>query len=551
MDDFDYIIVGGGTAGCVLANRLTEDGRYNVCMLEAGRKDRNWLIHIPLGITFLKNHKILNWRFKSVPQEGAAGRQIFVPRGKTLGGSSSINGMVYMRGHSLDYDEWAEMGNPGWSFAEVLPYYLKSENNHSFGGPYHGKGGLLDVAHHEFYSPLTDMMETAARELQYPVTPDFNGVQTEGFGRRQVTVRNGRRASASTAFLRPALKRSNLTVITDATVDKVVLSGRAAIGVEAIIAGTRHRLTARREIILAAGSVASPPILLRSGLGDAAELQRMQIPVLHNLLGVGRNLQDHFLSALFYETESTITYGISPSSAPWWVWQAMRYVLFKKGIFANNIVHSGGDIRSDPSQNRPDLGFSLMPAKRTDTTQVSIGHGYGMMFYPLRPEARGVVSVSSVDPMADPLIDFRVLTGPQGDKDMALLLKGLYIARRLMSSPAWDAVRGVEVGPGPSITERRELSDYIRRTLTTAFHPVGTCKMGPDPSDAVVDHELKVHGVERLRVVDASIMPRITGSNTMAPTIMIAEKAADMMLGKPALPPIQLDPAFSPRSFVA
>jgi choline dehydrogenase-like flavoprotein len=534
-DTFDYIIVGAGSAGCVLANRLSEDSSVRVCLIEAGGRDRSPFIHVPLAIGFLMHHRKLNWRYWTTKQEQAAQRPIYIPRGKVLGGSSSINGMVYMRGHRLDYDDWAATGNAGWSFGEVLPYFKKSENNEEFGDSdplYHGKGGLMNVRNADSYNPLVDMMCEAAASMQMPLTSDFNGAQQEGFGRRQSTHLNGRRVSTATAFLRPARQRKNLTVIMNALTDRVIFTGRRATGVTLRIGTQTRRLSARREVIVCGGTVASPTILMRSGIGPGAELQRHGIDIVHELPGVGRNLQDHIAAVVQHLSPTTIPYGISWRTLPWGAWNVVQYILFRRGILANNLFHAGGFIRTQPTLDRPDIQFILMPAHRVPEGQTGLGHGYGLVTVLLRPKSRGEVLLGDADPATAPRIEARFLSEPD---DLELLLRGLKLSRRVLAAPAWDKVRGPEFRPGADVQSDDALRDYIRKTCGTVFHPVGTCRMGRD-ADAVVDPELRVHGIEGLRVVDASIMPTLIGGNTNAPTIMIAEKAADMIRGRSPLP---------------
>jgi choline dehydrogenase-like flavoprotein len=533
---FDYVIVGGGSAGCVLAARLSEDPNVRVCLIEAGPRDRHPLIHIPLGVTWLIKHPRLNWCYWSAPQEHVAGRKIFLPRGRVLGGSSSINGSIYVRGHRSDYDDWAAWGNSGWSYAEVLPYFRKSENNEQFrASPYHGAGGPMNVSDCESYNPLTEMMLDAADSLQLPRTDDFNGREQEGFGRRQVTIRDGRRESAATAFLRDADKRKNLTIICNALVSHIAFEGRRAAGVEIVQAGERRRINARREIILSAGVFASPAILMRSGIGDGAEVQKHGIDVVHHAPQVGRNLQDHIASPVQYSTPTTIPYGISWRTLPWLTRTIMNYALFRRGILANTGLQAGGFVRSRPGLDRPDIQFILMPAERSPDGRMGIGHGYGLITVLLRPKSSGTVRLAGVDPELEPVIDPAFYSEPDDLDDM---VRGLRLARRILEAPAWEPVRGAEIRPGPQAQSDAALKDYIRASSQTCFHPVGTCAMGKEPQH-VVDAELRVRGVDGLRVVDAAIIPRMIGGNTNAPVIMIAEKAADMIRGRPPLPAAQ------------
>jgi choline dehydrogenase-like flavoprotein len=525
-DTFDYVIVGGGSAGCVLAGRLSEDANVRVCLIEAGPADRHPLIHVPLGVTWLIKHPRLNWCYWSTPQEHVAGRSIFLPRGRVLGGSSSINGSIYMRGHRADYDDWAKWGNPGWSYAEVLPYFTKSENNEHFrDSPYHGVGGPLNVSDCESYNPLTDIMLEATDSLQFPRTEDFNGREQEGFGHRQVTIRNGRRESAATAFLREARKRKNLTIICDTLVSRIVFEGRRAAAVETLQDGGQRRINARREIILSAGAFASPALLMRSGIGDGVELQRHGIEVVHHAPQVGRNLQDHISSAVQYSTPTTIPYGISWRTLPWMAKTIAGYALLRRGLLANTGLQAGGFVRTRPDLDRPDIQFILMPAERTPDGRMGIGHGYGLITLLLRPKSSGSVKLAGTDPGLAPVIDPAFYSEADDLDDM---VRGMRLARRILEAPAWNAVRGEEIRPGPGVQSDDALKDYIRTSSATCFHPVGTCRMGKDDQD-VVDASLAVRGVE------ASIIPRMIGGNTNAPVIMLAEKAADMIRGRPPL----------------
>ena len=433
-------------------------------------------------------------------------------------------------------DDWAAAGNDGWSYREVLPYFKKSENNEKFGEtPFHGKGGPLNVKDVDEYSPLVEIMSLAAESLQMRRTEDFNGREQEGFGTRQLTHLKGRRVSSATAFLDPARGRKNLTVVDHGLVDRVVLENRRAVGVEVIVRGARRRIMARREIILSGGVIASPMILMRSGIGPGAELSRHGIAVVHDLPGVGQNLQEHAAVAVQHESPTTIPYGISWRTAPRLAWSLVEYALFRTGLLANNMFHAGGFVRTDPQLDRPDIQFILMPLLRRRNGRSAWGHGYGFLTVLLRPKSRGEIKLTAAAPAAAPHIDFRFLAEPA---DLDLILRGVKLSRRLLAAPAFDRVRGPEYSPGEQVEDDDALRDYIRRNVATVFHAVGTCRMGQG-ADAVVDEQLRVRGVAGLRVVDASIMPTIIGGNTNAPVIMIAEKAADMIRGKAPLPAAQ------------
>jgi choline dehydrogenase len=532
-ETFDYIIVGAGSSGCVLANRLSADPSIRVCLIEAGGRDSHPLIHLPIGVARLFFHPVLNWRFKSTPQPHAGGREIYVPRGKVLGGSSAINGMIYTRGHPSDYDDWAALGNPGWSFAEVLPYFKRSEHNPDFpDSPYHGQGGELNVQFLDMYNPLCEVLFEAAEQHQYRQIDDFCGPTHEGFSRRQVTMKKGRRHSTATAFLDPARNRENLTILTDTLTRRVVIEEGRAVGVEIESKGQIRTIRAKREVVLSAGVFGSPQLLMLSGIGDGDALAKKGIAPLHQLPGVGQNLQEHVSSAVQYLSPTTVPWGVSWRTLPWMGWQALRYIFQRKGFFANNMLHAGGFLRSSPDLPRPDLQLILMPTHRDKTGRMGFGHGFALIAIVLRPESRGSVSLKSADPKDAPLIDLGFFAD---ESDVTTLVKGVQIARQLLQSAPFDPYRGEEFAPGPQSRSEADLAEFVRNNAVTVFHPVGTCKMGQGP-DAVVDAELKVHGLSGLRVVDASVMPTLIGGNTNAPAIMIAEKAADMMLGRPPLP---------------
>ncbi|CAN5478062.1 GMC family oxidoreductase N-terminal domain-containing protein [soil metagenome] len=531
---FDYVIAGAGSAGCVLANRLSADPRISVCLIEAGPADRSPLIHVPIGMASLYNHAKLNWRYQTVPQKLANDRVVYTPRGKVLGGSSAINGMVYMRGHPHDYDDWAAAGNEGWAFEDVLPYFLKSENNEVWrDSPLHGTGGPLNVCELRTRNSVADRFIEAGRMLGFPACDDFNGLSPEGVGYRQVTQRNGRRESAATAFLAPVRRRPNLCVVTNAHVDSIELDGLRAVGVRYVSDGEHRVVRARAEVVLSGGAVGSPLVLQRSGIGDADYLASRDIPVVAHLPGVGQNLQDHPAVSLSYATSSTEPYGISVKVLPRLAWGVLQYLFFRRGLLSSNVLEAAGYIRTESSIERPDIQFSFMSARRggssrkgSPSTQFGYGHGYGATAILLRPKSKGSVRVAARDANVPPQIDGAFFSD---GRDLDVLLRGLKLGRRLLNAQPFERYKARELLPGSELQSDDALREFIRANSGTAFHPVGTCAMGRS-SDSVVSPELRVHGIDRLRVVDASVMPSIVGGNTNAPTIMIAEKASDMIL---------------------
>jgi choline dehydrogenase len=529
---FDYVIVGGGSAGCVLAARLSQDPAVSVCLIEAGPPDRHPLIKVPVGLAALFKHPKLNWRFETVPQPGAANRSIYIPRGKTLGGSSSINSMVYTRGHPSDYDDWARLGASGWSFREVLPYFRRSENNETWrNSPYHGTDGPLSVSDVPLADVLCQTFMEAAQMRGINACDNFCGATHEGYGLRQLTQKNGQRHSAAHAYLRPAMGRPNLSVLTNRHVDRVLFDGTRAIGV--LLQGGNGSVTARREVILSAGAIASPLLLMRSGIGPGAELKKHGIAVLHAAEGVGGNLQDHISVTIAHTDPKRMSMGISLRTIPTLIKHTVQYAFRRTGLLASNPFQLGAYVKSDPSQPRPDLNYIFVPYNRSADGKLGRGHGYSLTILLLRPESRGTVRLSSPSADAPPLIDLGFLSR---ENDLSLLRTGIRMARSVLGAAAFDPYRGEETRPGSRVESDGELNEFIRATCATAFHPVGTCRMGSDTL-AVVDAQLRVRGVEALRVVDASVMPTLMGGNPNGPTMMIAEKAADIILGRPALAP--------------
>jgi len=523
--DYDYIIVGAGSSGCVLANRLSADPAVSVCLIEAGSHDNNLRIQTPAGTITLYKSRKYSWNFLSAPQQHLNGRSLHTPRGKVLGGSSSMNSMIYIRGHASDYDRWAEAGCPGWDWNSVLPFFKKSENNRlGQDARLHGNQGELNVEAARDPNPVSQLFVNAAQKIGIRRNDDFNGDQLEGCGIYNLTQKDARRLSSYRAFVAPVLERPNLTVITDCAVQSLILEQRVAKGVRVVSEGQQTRLTARREVILSAGSLASPSLLLASGIGPVSELKDAGIKVEHDLPGVGKNLQDHLDGLITVRSKSPLTLGFSLGSLPSILLSPLRYVLGKKGWLTTNYVEAGGFARTPLAQALPDVQFHFVPGYRSHRGRLfEWGHGYAVHTCVLRPKSIGQLRL---DPNGKAVIDFNFLSDPE---DAKVLIEGLKLARRILADQQFDAVRGTEMLPGKHVQTDEQLMAYVREYAATVFHPVGTCKMGVDPM-SVVGPDLKVHGIERLRVVDASIMPSLISGNTNAPCIMIGEKAADMIL---------------------
>jgi choline dehydrogenase-like flavoprotein len=522
---YDHILVGAGSAGCVLAQRLSADPHRRVLLLEAGPRDWHPLIHMPAGIAKLVQRKAINWDYYTEPEEHLAGRRLWWPRGRVLGGSSSINAMCYVRGDPRDYDEWAaRVGDPRWAWENVLPYFRRAEDNARGADEHHGVGGMLCVSDLRYHNPLSQVLIEAALALGYAHNRDFNGLRQEGFGFYQVTQKNGARCSTAAGYLRAAHGRPNLHIRTHALVERVRLDGQRAVGVD-----YRHRGRPCRaeggEVILCGGAINSPQVLLLSGIGPAEQLREFGIPVHCHLPGVGENLQDHLDICTLQRSLRPVTYDQLSDTLV-----ALRYFLHRSGPGTSNVAEAGGFLRSTLAPDaRCDLQFHFVPALLDDHGRHRLpGYGYTLHVCGLRPRSRGVIRLASADPAAKPSIRPRYLSDPQ---DLALLVEGVKLSRRLFAAAPFDPYRGEEILPGAAVRTDAEIAEFIRRKAETIYHPVGTCRMGSDQG-AVVDPELRVRGIDALRVVDASVMPNLPGGNTNAPTVMIAERAADLILAR-------------------
>ena len=527
MNSIDYIVVGGGSAGCALAARLSEDPSVQVALLEAGPVDKSVLIHCPAGLAALAQTGQVNWAFDTVPQPGLNGRKGYQPRGMVLGGSSSINAMIYTRGHHRDYDEWAAEGNAGWSFDELLPYFKKSEHNERGADAWHGSGGPLNVMDLRSPNRFGPIFVKAGVQAGFVENRDFNGAEQEGVGMYQVTHKNGERYSAAKAYLTPNRSRPNLHIITGAHATRVLLEKKRAVGVEYIQDGVDKQLNCKREVLLCAGALQSPQLLMLSGIGPHAHLLENGIATQHDLPGVGQNLHDHVDVVLVVNApDQKDLFGLSLTGA----WRALKGIIewhkHRTGMLTTNFAEAGGFVKSTPAESVPDLQFHFVIGKLVNHGRKAVfGHGYSCHVCLLRPLARGSLRLASKDPVAAPLIDPDFL-GNRDDMDR--LIRGFKVARHVLSQPAFAAFGGSEAKASASAQTDEQIEQFIRDHADTVYHPVGSCRMGSGPMD-VVDARLRVHGIAGLRVVDASIMPSVVAGNTNAPVIMIAEKAADMI----------------------
>ncbi len=527
--DYDYIIVGAGSAGCTLAYRLGADKTARILVLEAGKPDNNFLLKMPAGFANLGEKSPYNWHYETEPQINCNNRRMYWPRGKTLGGSSSINAMVYIRGNAIDYDHWRQLGNDGWSYAQVLPYFKRAENQERGASEFHGTGGPLNVADQISPAKINTVFLDACQQAGHTLTRDFNGAEQEGVGYYQVTQKGGKRCSTAVAYLRPALERGNVTVLTEAATTRVVFEKGRAVGVAYVKDGRETIARARREVVLSGGAVNSPQLLMLSGVGPADHLKKVGVSVVADVPGVGGNLQDHLDASTLVRCTTRDTYDTANQ-----LLTLAKYLIATTGPGTSCIAESGGFLRTRGDLAAPDVQLHFIPAFVMDHGRTKLKqNGFTLHMCQLRPESRGTIRLKSVDPLAHPAIDANYLAEP---RDLDVLVRATEMAREIFAQKAFDPYRGEEREPGKARTSKADLEAWVRERSETIYHPVGTCKMGPaSDAQAVVDAQMRVRGVEGLRVVDASVMPTLIGGNTNAPTIMIAERISDLMQGKPAL----------------
>ena len=541
---FDFIIVGAGSAGCVMADRLSADGKNSVLLLEFGGSDRGPFIQMPSALSYPMNMNLYNWGFETDPEPHLGGRRLATPRGKVVGGSSSINGMVYVRGHARDFDTWEEMGAKGWGFRHVQPYFKRMEHSHGGEDGWRGTNGPMHVTRGARSNPLYQAFIEAGRQAGYPVTQDYNGHQQEGFGPMEMTVHRGVRWSAANAYIRPALKRPNMKLETYALAHRILLDGRRAIGVEYDVAGELKQAHARREVIIAASSINSPKLLQLSGIGAPETLKAAGIDVVHALPGVGENLQDHLEIYFQLKSKEPVTLY---SKLNWFSkgMIGLEWMLFGTGLGATNHFESCGFIRSRAGIEYPDIQFHFLPAAmRYDGKAAFNNHGFQVHVGPMRSKSRGFVRIRSKDPRESPRILFNYLSHPD---DLVEWRSCIRLTREIMAQPAMERYAGAEIQPGKDVKTDDQIDAFIREHCESAYHPCGTCKMGsPQDPMAVVDAECRVIGIANLRVADSSIMPQVTNGNLNAPTLMIGEKASDHILGRDPLPPSNQEPWINP-----
>ena len=527
--EYDFIIVGAGAAGCVLANRLSENPEHKVCLIEAGPKDNSLLIKIPAGIIALMRSASRNWRYWTEPQKALNGRKVYIPRGKTLGGSSAVNAMCYTRGHKWDFDHWESLGNKGWGYKDVLPLFKRSENYEPGANEFHGEGGPINVSDLQSPMEVSKAFVKAGVEAGYPETDDFNNDVQEGVGLFKVFQKNGERFGAARGYLHPVLDRPNLTVMTGVRVNKVIFDGKKATGVEVTRNNSTQTLKGAK-VILSGGAINSPQILKLSGVGPKEELEQHGIPLVHELPGVGENLQDHPDILVVNNSKRWDTLALGLKTLAWTgPIDLFRYIFNRKGMLTSNVAESGGFVKSRPEETIPDIQFHMSNTRLDNhglNLAFSIPYGYSGHICVLRPKSRGSLTLRDANPATPAKIDPNLLGHPD---DMEGMVRGVKILRNIFAQKAFDPWRKSEVYPGEKTQSDEEIREFIRKKADNIYHPVGTCKMGHDDM-AVVDDTLKVHGMENLYVIDASIMPTLVGGNTTAPTIMIAEKAADMIL---------------------